>query len=112
MGTKLTRELAENWRIGETQLTAHGSGRGALKLMEKKGGELYLAEKMWGKNGIAFKVEAYPIENITILQGGGCIESAIPTREITVITKDEYYGHSKPKSKVNEKYLEVLRRWG
>lgn len=100
--------IDQSWPVGRTLVRLIGTGND-FTIVGKENGELQLCEKISDKNNkVEYIVKSYKPEKILIHDSGGPIENAVPEREITRISKDEYYKRVKPSSELNKKYLKIL----
>jgi len=108
MAREITKGLVESWELGRTLPTRDNRD---LHVVGKENGEIQLAKKMWGENNIEYIIGTYSLKNIQLDDMGGCVIKAEPTKILTKITREEYYGKKEPSNELNKKYLEILNSW-
>jgi hypothetical protein len=108
MGYPPSKEIVKSWELRRHLPFILPKG-GDLIVVGKEDEELQLARRKWGKKGFEYIVSSYKPEKILIHESHGPIERAIPERNVTKITSDEYYRRVEPASELNEKYLNILR---
>ena len=109
MARALTNDILTQarWGVGQLHLLQDG---GKLTIVGRTEKALQMAQRTRGQGEKWYVVREYRPENIFLTDNGGCVERAVPSREITAITMDEYFGKVEP-SGLNKEYVEVLRKY-
>jgi hypothetical protein len=109
---QIDKQLVDSrrWDIGEFLLSNESPKREYI-IVGKEDGEIQLAKKAYNTDGkLEFVINSYKLEDISLTDNGSCITKTVPSKTITTITQEEYFGRKNPLNELNRNYLEILRR--
>lgn len=102
------QKLADSWEMGRVLPVCSGVGVRSLTVVGKGDRTIDLARSSYEGYERTIIIEEYDLEGLTLSGSGGCVESMRPTRTITTIDTDEYWGRADT-TKEKQKYIEILR---